>query len=91
MSRRRAVQSPTMLVVVLASLLILAGCAPQAWTPGSDRWIIATTNFSETNLVAQMYAQSMTAAGLEVEIKQLTNRAFGNIIGFYINRHRPRR
>ena len=60
--------------VVVTALLVLAGCAPGAWTPESSKWIIATTNFSETNLVAQMYLQSMQAAGLEAEIKQLTNR-----------------
>lgn len=58
----------------LVSLLVLSGCAPGAWTPETNRWIIATTNFSETNLVAQMYAQALTASGLEVEIKQLSNR-----------------
>ena len=74
MSRRRLATVPGLVVAALMSLLVLAGCAPGAWTPESNRWIIATTNFSETNLVAQMYAQALTAAGLEVEIKQLTNR-----------------
>ena len=74
MNRAPRVKAPALLAALVASLLVLAGCAPGAWTPESNRWIIATTNFSETNLVAQMYAQALTAAGLEVEIKQLTNR-----------------
>ena len=74
MTRERQRRVAATIASVVAALLALAGCAPGAWTPESNRWIIATTNFSETNLVAQMYAQALTAAGLEVEIKQLTNR-----------------
>jgi len=63
-----------LVAVLVAAVVVVGGCAPGAWTPQSTRWIIATTNFSETNLVAQMYLQSLEAAGIEAEIKQLSNR-----------------
>lgn len=72
--RNRRRMANGLLASIVVSLLVLSGCAPGAWTPEANRWIIATTNFSETNLVAQMYAQALTASGLEVEIKQLSNR-----------------
>lgn len=74
MNRDRHLRVSALLASVAAALVALAGCAPGAWTPETDRWIIATTNFSETNLVAQMYAQALAASGVEVEIKQLSNR-----------------
>lgn len=70
----RGNRAAALVAVMIAGLLALSACAPGAWTPETNKWIIATTNFSETNLVAQMYAQALTAAGLEVEIKQLSNR-----------------
>lgn len=62
------------LAMLTAVVAVASGCAPGAWTPESTRWIIATTNFSETNLVAQMYLQSLESAGIDTEIKQLSNR-----------------
>jgi len=52
----------------------LVGCASTAWNPESPRWVIATTNFSETNLISQMYLQAMVDRGYPAEIKQLGNR-----------------
>lgn len=63
-----------LVAALVAAVVVVGGCAPGAWTPQSTRWIIATTNFSETNLVAQMYLQALEAAGIEAEIKQLSNR-----------------
>ncbi len=59
---------------VAAFALSVSGCATGAWEEGSTTWVIATTNFSETNILAQMYKQEMEHNGLTAEIKQLSNR-----------------
>lgn len=60
--------------VLVLALLLLSSCASTGWNPQSPRWVIATTNFSETNLIAQMYAQVLNERGYPAEIKQLGNR-----------------
>lgn len=61
-------------MLLLLAALLLSGCATTAWNADSPRWVVATTNFSETNLIAQMYAQVLNDRGYPAEIKQLGNR-----------------
>lgn len=63
-----------MTALALLAVFLITGCATTQWNPQSPRWVIATTNFSETNLIAQMYAQVLNDRGYPAEIKQLGNR-----------------
>jgi osmoprotectant transport system substrate-binding protein len=61
-----------------AALLGLAACSSSGdETSGEgsgEPLVIATTNFSETKILASMYQQVLAAKGLEVSIKELTTR-----------------
>lgn len=61
-------------LLMLFTVLLVSGCATTSWNEDSPRWVVATTNFSETNLIAQMYAQVLNERGYPAEIKQLGNR-----------------
>jgi osmoprotectant transport system substrate-binding protein len=62
--------------VIAASTVALAGCASDSTgSSGSSESItIATTNFSETTLLANMYQQVLQANGVDASIKELTTR-----------------
>ena len=59
---------------IIAMLLLATGCSDTKWNAESPKWVIASTNFTETNLVAQMYLQVLVAGGYAAEIKQLSTR-----------------
>lgn len=58
----------------VALLLVATGCSNTKWNAESPKWVIASTNFTETNLLAQMYLQVLVAGGYDAEIKQLGTR-----------------
>lgn len=67
-----------MVAVGAAALLGLAACSSSGDESGAEGsgepLVIATTNFSETKILASMYQQVLAAKGLEVSIKELTTR-----------------
>lgn len=63
-----------LLVAALATMLVVGGCAEQAWQPGANRWTIATTGFTESILLGQLFAQTLNANGVETRTKELTTR-----------------
>lgn len=62
--------------VLAVSTLALAGCASDSSesSEGSESVTIATTNFSETTLLANMYQQVLEANGVSASVKELTTR-----------------
>lgn len=66
-------------VTLAAAAVALAGCSSDDSAGGSasgaaESITIATTNFSETTLLANMYQQVLAANGVEASIKELTTR-----------------
>ncbi|MCB0916338.1 MAG: ABC transporter substrate-binding protein [Actinobacteria bacterium] len=61
---------------VAASALLIAGCSSDSGGSGGDSEsiTIATTNFSETTLLANMYQQILESKGVSASIKELTTR-----------------
>ena len=71
MSRSRWSAAAASLVAIL---LLATGCTSTKWNAEKPMWVIATTNFTETNLISQMYLQVLLAGGFDAEIKQLSTR-----------------
>ena len=66
-------------VTLAAAAVALAGCSSDdsaggSASGGTESITIATTNFSETTLLANMYQQVLAANGVEASIKELTTR-----------------
>lgn len=55
-----------------ASAMTIAGCSSSS--DDSESVTIATTNFSETTLLANMYQQILESKGVSASIKELTTR-----------------
>lgn len=71
------------LAILAAGAVLLAACgssdngdAGSSASPsaGGEPVVIATTNFSETKILASMYQQILQAKGLDASIKELTTR-----------------
>ena len=64
------------LSLATVGLLGLAACSSDSGSSGGsgDEIVIATTNFSETNILANMYQQALEANGVNASIKELTTR-----------------
>lgn len=74
MTRRHAALS-----LLAAGALALAGCSSDGddtggGEAGGEPVVIATTNFSETKILASMYEQVLDAQGVDASIKELTTR-----------------
>jgi osmoprotectant transport system substrate-binding protein len=75
MTRRRHAA----LSLLAAGALALAGCSSDGddagdGDAGGEPVVIATTNFSETKILASMYEQVLDAQGVDASIKELTTR-----------------
>ncbi len=61
-----------------AAVVALAGCSSSGDDAGGDAGgeevVIATTNFSETKILASMYQQVLEANGVNASVKELTTR-----------------
>ena len=57
------------LVLLLSSALAACSGPPSTPAPGSDAIRIASFNFPESELLAEMYGQALSAAGLPVELQ----------------------
>lgn len=60
-----------------AAALGLSACSSDSDSDsgdGGEAVVIATTNFSETKIIASMYEQALQAAGVDASIKELTTR-----------------
>ncbi|HQR78953.1 MAG TPA: ABC transporter substrate-binding protein [Actinomycetota bacterium] len=83
MDRMVARRRTAKLVLLAAGALLMAGCgssdgggsgqASPSAAPG-EPVTIATTNFSETKILASMYQQVLKAKGVDASIKELTTR-----------------
>ena len=70
------------LALLAAAALVITGCSSDSGdstndaSPGGDGGpiVVATTNFSETKILASMYQQVLQANGVEASIKELTTR-----------------
>ena len=65
------------LSLATVALLGLAACSSgssDSADGGGDEVVIATTNFSETNILANMYQQALEANGVNASVKELTTR-----------------
>lgn len=76
MGHTRRNRIPRGALALSASLLLgLAACASDDGAEGGGgSVVIATTNFSETKILASMYQQALQAAGVDASIKELTTR-----------------
>jgi len=78
--RRGRRASRLWLLMLLAGAVVLAGCAStdddgNADEPApADTVIIATTNFTESRIIASLYSQVLEANGVPTQIKELTTR-----------------
>jgi len=78
----RMTRSLTRIAAVLAGAVMLAACSSGGGDTGSSASpgggggpiTIATTNFSETKILASMYQQVLQANGVDASIKELTTR-----------------
>ncbi len=78
----RMTRSLTRIAAVLAGAVMLASCSSGGGDTGSSASpgggggpiTIATTNFSETKILASMYQQVLQANGVDASIKELTTR-----------------
>lgn len=80
-SQRRGFRSSGLwLLMLLAGAVVVAGCAStdddsNADEPMSaDTVVIATTNFTESRIIASLYSQVLEANGVPTQIKELTTR-----------------
>lgn len=69
------------LALLAAAALVITGCSSDNGdsadgneTDGGAPVVIATTNFSETKILASMYQQVLEAQGIDASIKELTTR-----------------
>ncbi|MGB3015692.1 MAG: glycine betaine ABC transporter substrate-binding protein, partial [Candidatus Nanopelagicales bacterium] len=70
------------LALLAAAALVITGCSSDSGdstddaSPGGGGGpiVVATTNFSETKILASMYQQVLQANGVEASIKELTTR-----------------
>ncbi len=66
----------TLMTLSAVALIGLTACSSSDDNSGDDQTevVIATTNFSETKILANMYEQVLEAAGIQASIKELTTR-----------------
>jgi osmoprotectant transport system substrate-binding protein len=69
-SRRHAAR----FTLLAAGALVLGACSSGGEDSGSEPVVIATTNFSETKILASMYEQILDSKGVDASIKELTTR-----------------
>lgn len=66
------------LALLAAGALAVTACSSSgsegSGDSGGDSIVVATTNFSETKILASMYQQVLEAKGLDASIKELTTR-----------------
>ncbi len=70
-----AAPTRTLLALSAAAVLGLAGCSSSDDDgSGGAEVVVATTNFSETKILASMYEQVLEANGINASVKELTTR-----------------
>lgn len=63
-----------LVLAAAAAALTLAACSSSDDAAGQPELVIATTNFSETKILASMYQQVLQANNIPASIKELTTR-----------------